>query len=358
MDNINVVVEANNARKGYTQTYETIVLKPNVHDEVNVLTEEMFTKENAKYVIKWNYDLMGESITVPENCIISMEGGSLTNGTLVGQNTKLINESGDESLVSVGLRGSWKRPDAHVTADEEDLTINSHNQIQLANKMYDEEAFSGMGRVYLRKNIVDGKNILDDTMMYEPNTIYVIQYDFDLDGDTLEVPENCVLKFEGGSIGNGTLNVNGSKILPDYNSLQGNNLTLTGMPSVGTLYWQGGKPTWNNGSKWVEFDGAKAGVYRFGTSDKRPQSADIYPGFQYYDTTLGVTITWGGLYWVNENGFHAAVVRGELADRPTSELTAVDEGYQYYATDVHKVIYFSYNNGSPKWYYADGTDVQ
>ena len=69
-------------------------------------------------------------------------------------------------------------------------------------------------------------------------------------------------------------------------------------------------------------------------------------------------ITWNGSYWVNENGFHAAVVRGELADRPTSELTAVDEGYQYYATDVHKAVYFSYNNGSPKWYYADGTDVQ
>ena len=42
-------------------------------------------------------------------------------------------------------------------------------------------------------------------MVNQPNTIYEIRYDFDLDGKTLEMPENCVLKFNGGSLRNGKI---------------------------------------------------------------------------------------------------------------------------------------------------------
>ena len=45
-------------------------------------------------------------------------------------------------------------------------------------------------------------------MVNQPNTIYEIRYDFDLDGQTIEVPENCTLKFEGGSLGNGVIKSN------------------------------------------------------------------------------------------------------------------------------------------------------
>lgn len=48
-------------------------------------------------------------------------------------------------------------------------------------------------------------NLLDDTMVNTPNTVYVVQYDYDLDGAILAIPENCVLRFDGGSIFNGTL---------------------------------------------------------------------------------------------------------------------------------------------------------
>lgn len=44
------------------------------------------------------------------------------------------------------------------------------------------------------------RNILTPTMMNQPNTIYVIRYDFDLNGETIEMQEGCALKFEGGSI--------------------------------------------------------------------------------------------------------------------------------------------------------------
>lgn len=67
-------------------------------------------------------------------------------------------------------------------------------------KEYDASAFSGLGRKNLRKNVVDGNNVLTQEMMSEANTIYVIQYDYDINGKNIEVPSNCVLYFDGGKI--------------------------------------------------------------------------------------------------------------------------------------------------------------
>lgn len=88
--------------------------------------------------------------------------------------------------------------------DGEDLTT-IHGVLKLSNKQYNAGAYSGLGRQYLRKNLVGGLNILTQSMMQWPNTIYIIQYDYLLNGDTLTVPEGCVLKFDGGSITDGTL---------------------------------------------------------------------------------------------------------------------------------------------------------
>lgn len=96
-------------------------------------------------------------------------------------------------------------------ADDEDLT-SVDNVLKLADKDYSPTSYSGMGRVYLRKNMVDGKNILTQEMMTKENTIYIIQYDYDLNGATINVPSGCVLDFQGGSLGNGTLNLNDARI--------------------------------------------------------------------------------------------------------------------------------------------------
>ena len=88
--------------------------------------------------------------------------------------------------------------------DEEDLTT-VHGVLKFANKRYNPATCSGMGRQYLRKNMVNGVNVLTQDMMQEPNTAYIIQYDYNLRGETLNIPEGCVLKFEDGSISNGIL---------------------------------------------------------------------------------------------------------------------------------------------------------
>lgn len=92
--------------------------------------------------------------------------------------------------------------------DGEDLTT-IHGVLKLANKDYNPITYSGWGRRILRKNLVGGNNLLVPSMVKWSNTIYVIQYDYDLDGKTLTIPTGCTLVFEGGSINGGTLKSEG-----------------------------------------------------------------------------------------------------------------------------------------------------
>ncbi len=94
-------------------------------------------------------------------------------------------------------------------ADDEDIeSVNDGtgtNVLKFKDRAYSPSTFSGKGYKILRKNIVDGKNVLTQDMINEPNTRYVIQYDYDLNGEEITIPEGCILNFQGGSLNNGTL---------------------------------------------------------------------------------------------------------------------------------------------------------
>lgn len=97
--------------------------------------------------------------------------------------------------------------------DEEDLTTvpqsAEKNVIRFKNRIYDEANASGKGYKILRKywKEVNGvrKNILTQDMINDANTVYEIRYDFDLNGAEISIPKNCILRFRGGSLRNGTL---------------------------------------------------------------------------------------------------------------------------------------------------------
>ncbi len=161
--------------------------------------------------------------------------------------------------------GKWVEQHEAVPADEEDIT-EQNGTLQLANKTYDKQSFSGLGRVYLRKNIVGNKNVLTQAMINKANTIYVIQYDYDLKGETLTIPENSVLNFIGGAIGNGTIIGNKTKVI----NLNVDRIILSG--------------TW--------FDS--------GITSNRP--TNVLVGFQYFDTTVNKPIFWDGSKWIDATG--------------------------------------------------------
>lgn len=51
------------------------------------------------------------------------------------------------------------------------------------------------------------RNILMPNMINQPNTIYEIRYNFDLDGKTITIPNNCVLYFTSGKFYNGSISM-------------------------------------------------------------------------------------------------------------------------------------------------------
>lgn len=103
--------------------------------------------------------------------------------------------------------------------------------------------FNGMGRIRLKKNIVNGVNTLTQAMLTQQNTIYVIQYDFTLASD-VTIPANCVLEFDGGSIsGNKTLTGTNTGINAGLVKIFNTDVTLEGTWDVPDAYpeWFGAK---------------------------------------------------------------------------------------------------------------------
>lgn len=79
-------------------------------------------------------------------------------------------------------------------ADEEDLT-SENGLIKINNR----SSLDGMGYVILRKD----KTFAEQVTL--ANTIYEIRYDFELNENSIEIPVDCTLVFNGGSISNGTI---------------------------------------------------------------------------------------------------------------------------------------------------------
>lgn len=92
---VNVKVTALTTNPNVPSQYKTIILKKNLVNGVNTLTQEMVSATNTKYIIKYNY-MLGENITIPENCILEFDGGNIANSTentynLTGTATKVVN---------------------------------------------------------------------------------------------------------------------------------------------------------------------------------------------------------------------------------------------------------------------------
>lgn len=168
--------------------------------------------------------------------------------------------------------GKWVEQHEAVPADEEDIT-EQNGTLQLANKTYDKQSFSGLGRVYLRKNIVGDKNVLTQAMINKANTIYIIQYDYDLKEASINIPENCVLQFDGGSLSNGNITLNNTIVsqTKKLNYRYGDNLYAINSTIV----------TENN---------------------QRPSLSNVDKGTMYFDNTLNKPIFWDGSKWVDATG--------------------------------------------------------
>lgn len=141
--------------------------------------------------------------------------------------------------------------------DEEDLTQEC-NVLSFKDRVYDSEV--GKGYKILRKNWVTGVNVLSPDELSLEHTIYEIRYDFDLQGQTVTLPEGCVLLFKGGTLNNGTIVCSHTNIIGINKFEDGGTATYTGTFDKGLTMSMDNTIKWYNGVEWVEIEGTGGGV--------------------------------------------------------------------------------------------------
>lgn len=113
---VNVKVTALTTNPNVPVTYKTIILKKNLVNGVNTLTQEMMSAQNTKYVVKYDY-VLGEDITVPAGCILEFDGGSISasgsNDTITGTNTGISAGLVNIFNTDVTLAGGWNVAEAY-----------------------------------------------------------------------------------------------------------------------------------------------------------------------------------------------------------------------------------------------------
>ncbi len=163
--------------------------KPDI-DLTPEITVDRAWRDHEGNVIRDTYitrrGLRNEIIDITNQQVTDLKPGSVDPDDLSEATKQLI---GNKSITNL--------------PDEEDITVTDNQTLKLKDKEYAPKDYSGMGRVYLRKHYVNGVNTLTQHMMRKPNTIYIIQYDYCLSEQTIEIPSNCILQFEGGSLRNG-----------------------------------------------------------------------------------------------------------------------------------------------------------
>lgn len=73
----------------------------------NILTPAIINKPNTIYEIRYNFDLDGKSIIIPNGCFLRFNGGSLSNGNLVGDDTKVEFIGEYAGFNDITLLGTW-----------------------------------------------------------------------------------------------------------------------------------------------------------------------------------------------------------------------------------------------------------
>jgi len=240
-----------------------------------------------------------------------------------------------ESMLSESVKQLMFSSGSHVTnmPDEEDLTTTGgeFGSLKFKDKMYEPENYSGLGRVYLRKNFLNGRNVLTQSMLQWSNTIYIVRYDYDLQKATIEIPDNCELVFDGGKISNGKVILTNTLVRPFGHITDYIQAEISGNYKEGQILYDKKEKVlqvWT-GTMWRNF------IYQV----------------RHYDNKLQISYD-NGNTWVDitpkfENNLHIAGYYSSLSDLPTNAIIGT----------VYGVGPATNESGNPsyRFYVYDGT---
>lgn len=140
----------------------------------NILTQDMINEPNTIYEIRYDFTL-GEDITIPENCILQFDGGSISGAyTLTGNNTNIVAGLVKIFGTNIILAGIWNTEESYPewfgavsdgTADDTiplQKVINSFNVIILTSRYRVTDTIT----ISARKAII-GKNRYTTVIIFD-----------------------------------------------------------------------------------------------------------------------------------------------------------------------------------------------
>lgn len=128
--------------------------------------------------------------------------------------------------ISAILKSSLDDYDVSVSSNR--ITLTRHNDSSVSSSSINVGNTSAVIIVKdgVNKNV--RKNVLTDDMIKDPNTVYEIKYDFDLNGQKIIIQDNCVLRFKGGVLKNGTIYFKSTNINANSTDIIFKNVEITG----------------------------------------------------------------------------------------------------------------------------------
>ena len=79
-----------------------------VTPKIKALIQNKFNKPNVIYKITKDIDLEGGTLTIPAGCTLDFQGGSFTNGTIVGTNSDIRADEHVTIFKGIVIKGTWK----------------------------------------------------------------------------------------------------------------------------------------------------------------------------------------------------------------------------------------------------------
>ena len=212
------------------------------YEDADGLHTEWFTGSNvdAEDMSKWVDDANWE--VIPDLNYVNSAASRIPNGAILPE------------MLSPALQDFLSEHNEIINfVDDEDLTELKCHIIKFKDKEYNPDLASGQGYKILRKNFVNGVNLLTQDMVSDEETIYEVRYDFNLNGATISLPKNTSLWFKGGSINNGKIIFNGGFIVGKFSFVDCGTAEFSGKFETGLIMWTVEGLKYYNGSEWKSF---------------------------------------------------------------------------------------------------------
>ena len=197
-------------------TYKTIILKPNIVNGKNILTQAMFAQTDTKYVIKYDY-VIDDNIVTESVQVLSTNISQCINPAYTGALAAYNN-----------AHGAWIDADNAYTNNPNETTLAAKNSayaaytaVQTTLNNTPQYYYYAAKAINLHKgqhiiipdncvllnsslNALAGFEIAPNDCIVYIGSLIPETYEYTVQ-EAIEIPARCLLEFDGGSINNGTL---------------------------------------------------------------------------------------------------------------------------------------------------------